>query len=135
CSGTWAVSSAGRAPPLQGGGRRFEPCTAHRERSCGLGVKHVGPEGIESRFSACYRAGASAAVGQQLVQRELAVVRRRVARAVAPPLLERPVPRELEIIPVWIAQVDGEMGAVIRELAQRNARVHQAADRLRELRL
>ena len=25
-----AVSSAGRAPPLQGGGHRFEPCTAHQ---------------------------------------------------------------------------------------------------------
>lgn len=29
----WAVSSAGRASPLQGGGRRFNPCTAHSEIS------------------------------------------------------------------------------------------------------
>ena len=28
-----AVSSAGRAPALQAGGRKFEPCTAHLDRS------------------------------------------------------------------------------------------------------
>ena len=31
--GARAVSSAGRAPALQAGGRRFEPCTAHSRKS------------------------------------------------------------------------------------------------------
>ena len=70
-------------------------------------------------------------MGEQLVKFEPAVVRRRVVRAVAPPLLERPVPRELQVVPVRVAQIDGEMRAVIRELPQRNAGVNEAADRLR----
>src|SRR6516164_11543721 len=78
---------------------------------------------------------ASPAMGEQLVELEPAVVRRRVVRAVASPLLERPVPRELEVVPVRVTQVDGEMRAVIGELPQQNARVNEAADGLRELRL
>jgi hypothetical protein len=74
-------------------------------------------------------------MGEQLVELEPAVVRRRVVRAVAPPLLERAVPRELEVVAVWVAQIDGEMRAVIRELPQWNACVNEAADGLRELRL
>ncbi len=37
----WAISSAGRAPALQAGGRRFKPCIAHHgkeARSCRLVV-------------------------------------------------------------------------------------------------
>ena len=36
----WALSSAGRAPALQAGGHRFEPCSAHLKYSlsCGAGI-------------------------------------------------------------------------------------------------
>src|SRR6184192_145305 len=36
-----AVSSAGRAPALQAGGRRFEPCTAHHRQPLGGGQMTV----------------------------------------------------------------------------------------------
>ncbi len=35
---TWAVSLVGRAPPLQGGGRRFESDTVHHAKTALKGV-------------------------------------------------------------------------------------------------
>jgi len=70
---------------------------------------------------------------EQLVEVEPAVVRRRVVGSVAAPLVERPVPGELEIVPVGVAEVDREVGAVIGELPQRDARVDEPSDRLGEL--
>ena len=45
----WALSSAGRAPALQAGGHRFEPCSAHH--------KHRGPVVQLVRMPACHAGG------------------------------------------------------------------------------
>src|SRR6478672_1191099 len=39
--GTWGVSSAGRAPPLQGGGQGFEPLTLHSWQTKGRHASRV----------------------------------------------------------------------------------------------
>ena len=46
----WAVSSAGRAPALQAGGRWFEPGTAHLAPSAG-GSYRPGATGLRSRLT------------------------------------------------------------------------------------
>ena len=50
---------------------------------------------------------------QQLVQIERRIDRGRLVGAVAGPFLERPVPRQLEVVAVRVRQVDSKMGAVI----------------------
>src|SRR5205814_5801049 len=70
--------------------------------------------------------------GEQVVELERGVDRRCVVVAVATPLRERPVPGELEVVAVGIAEVDGEVRAVIRELPQRDAGVDEPADDLGE---
>jgi hypothetical protein len=52
----WAGSSAGRAPALQAGGHRFEPCSAYHIYDCGVVVQlvrtpacHAGGREFESR--------------------------------------------------------------------------------------
>src|SRR5215204_2167952 len=69
---------------------------------------------------------------EQLVDVERGVDRGRVVRSEDGPLLERPVPRQLEIVAVRIGQVHREVGAVVGELAQRHAGVEQAPDGLRQ---
>jgi hypothetical protein len=37
----WVISSAGRAPPLQGGGRRFDPVITHHSLESYQGCRKI----------------------------------------------------------------------------------------------
>src|SRR5262249_37120867 len=60
--------------------------------------------------------------------------RRCVLAAEARPLFERPIPGELEVVPVRVAQVDGQVGAVVGQLPERDPCIDEATDGLGELR-
>ena len=49
----WAISSVGRAPDLQSGGRRFEPCIVHQMSVGGISPTRYfsGPRGTEEDLS------------------------------------------------------------------------------------
>src|SRR5690348_2540644 len=70
---------------------------------------------------------------EQIGELEGRVDRRCLVRAVARPFGERTVPRELQVVPVRVAEIDGEMRAVIGEPAKRDAGVDEPADRLGQL--
>jgi hypothetical protein len=73
------------------------------------------------------------AAGEEVAEGERRVARARVVGAVPPPLVERPVPRELDVVTVRIAQVDGEVRPVVCQLTEWDSRVDEPADGLGEL--
>ena len=54
-SNIWEYSSAGRAPALQAGGHRFEPCCSHHNQGESLGIN--GPVVQLVRTPACHAGG------------------------------------------------------------------------------